>query len=186
MKSCASLAVAPGASGLPWAAWLLLVAISAGGTPAHGAGSLPTALGSWQGIIVYVPAELEVEIGIELYQTPEGTVAGAIEIPTKPIHFEPLTAIRLEGDRASWEFHRTTGTFLYEGRLSADGSEIRGSYHERGKVYPFSLTRREPTDPTVEPVVPPLHTLSASAEELKSRFNQDVGSVRLVLLLSPG
>ena len=172
--------------GSSWLVIVPLLAAVAGGAPLAGAGARPTALGSWKGIIVYAPAELEVEIGIELFQGSDGILSGSIDIPTKPIHGEPLAAIEAQGDAISWELRRASGTFIYRGTLSADGDEIHGTYHERGKVYPFSLERYVPTVSDAEPAAPPLHTLSATAEELRARFNQDVGNVRLVLLLSPG
>lgn len=146
----------------------------------------PAVEGSWAGAVVYVPAELEVEIYVELFQDARGVLAGLIDIPTKPIEGEPLANLRLDGSRISWELQRDSGTFPYEGTLSADGQEIRGRSVDRGKSVEFWLKRRAPGAPERVVVHPPLHTLSATGAELKERFNADAGKVRLVMLLSPG
>lgn len=143
----------------------------------------PDVEGTWAGVIVYAPAELEVEIAVELSRDAKGALAGSIDIPTKPIDGEPLSDIFVEGNRISWELRRETGSFLFEGTLSADGSRISGRYLERGEFYDFSLQRSGPAAPAVQPAI---HPLSASGAELRERFNADVGNVRLVMLLSPG
>lgn len=146
----------------------------------------PAVEGSWEGAVVYVPAELEVEIFVDLFQDSRGVLAGLIDIPTKPIEDEPLANLRLDGSRISWELQRDSGTFPYEGTLSADGQEIRGRSVDRDKTVEFWLKRRDPGAPERVRVNPPVHTLSATGAELKEKFNADAGKVRLVMLLSPG
>lgn len=146
----------------------------------------PAVEGSWEGAVVYVPAELEVEIFVDLFQDARGVLAGLIDIPTKPIEDEPLFNLRLDGSRIFWELQRDSGTFPYEGTLSADGREIRGTSVDRGKTVEFWLKRRDPGAPERVRVQPSLHTLSATGAELKEKFNADAGNVRLVMLLSPG
>lgn len=142
--------------------------------------------GSWEGAVVYVPAELEVDIFVDLFRDSRGVLAGLIDIPTKPIEDEPLANVRLAGDRITWELVRDSGTFPYEGTVSADGQEIRGRSEDRGKTVEFWLKRRAPGAPERVRVDPPVHDLSATGAELKERFNTDAGNVRVVLLLSPG
>jgi hypothetical protein len=146
----------------------------------------PAVLGSWDGVIVYVPAEQEVEIAVELVQDVMGKLGGLIDVPTKPIDDEPLVNLKVEGNAISWELRRDTGVFPYRGTISADGNEIRGRYEERGKTFDFWLRRRDPAAPPRAPVQPPLHPLSAGGAELKEKFEADAGNVRLVMLLSPG
>lgn len=158
------------------------------GAPADGQDKRerPAAEGAWKGVIVYVAAEQEVEIAVELFLDARGVPGGLIDIPTKPIEHEPLSNVRFEGNRVSWELRRQTGTFLYDGTLAADRNEISGRYFERGKTFDFSLKRSDPAAKEPPAVHPTLHTLSATGAELKERFNADAGKVRLVLLLSPG
>ena len=153
--------------------------------PAWGQGQ-STVEGIWEGVVVYAPAELEVEQAVELFQDARGALAGLIDVPVKPIEDEPLSAVRFDGKRISWELRRDTGTFRYEGTLSDDGKEISGQYFERGKTFPFWLRRTDPAAVKPARAQPALHTLSATGGELKERFNADAGKVRLVMLLSPG
>lgn len=146
----------------------------------------PSIEGSWEGAVVYVPAELEVDIYVDLFRDSRGVLAGLIDIPTKPIEDEPLAGIQVAGDRISWELVRDSGTFPYEGTLSADGREIRGRSEDRGKTVEFWLKRRDPGAPERVRVEPPVHSLAATGAELKEKFNADAGKVRLVMLLSPG
>lgn len=159
--------------------WMLYVASA----PAWGQGS-PGVEGTWRGVILYAPAELEVEIAVRLSKDAQGGLAGSIDIPTKPIDGEPLSDIFFDGTRISWELRRQTGSFLFDGALSADGKQISGRYFERGEVYDFSLERSDPAAPP--PVTPSIHPLSTTGAELRERFNADAGKVRLVMLLSPG
>lgn len=159
--------------------WMLCLASS----PVWGQGS-PGIEGTWRGVILYAPAELEVEIAVALSKDAQGGLAGSIDIPTKPIDGEPLSDIFFDGTRISWELRRQTGSFLYDGTLSADGKQISGRYFERGETYDFSLERSDPAaPPTVTPVI---HALSTTGAELRERFNADTGKIRLVMLLSPG
>jgi hypothetical protein len=146
----------------------------------------PAVEGTWEGALVYVPAEQEVEIIVDLFQDSRGVLAGLIDVPTKPIEDEPLANVRFDGSRISWDLVRDSGTFPYEGTLSADGQEIRGRSNDRGKSVEFWLKRRDPGAPERVRIEPFLHTLSATGAELKERFNADAGKVRLVMLLSPG
>ena len=165
---------------------VLLLALFFTCPPASWAQSPSSVEGSWEGAVVYVPAELEVDIHVDLFRDSRGVLAGLIDIPTKPIEDEPLANIQLAGDRISWELVRDSGTFPYEGTLSADGREIRGRSEDRGKTVEFWLKRRDPGAPERVRVEPPVHSLAATGAELKERFNADAGKVRLVMLLSPG
>lgn len=142
--------------------------------------------GTWEGIVIYEPAVFEVEQTVELFKDARGVLAGLIDVPIKPIEDEPLSAIRFDGKQVSWDLVRDSGTFRYEGTLSPDGDEISGQFLDRGKTYPFWLRRADPSAATPPRVQPPLHALSATGAELKERFNDDAGKVRLILLLSPG
>lgn len=142
--------------------------------------------GSWEGAVVYAPAELEVDLFVDFFLDARGVLVGLIDIPTKPIEDEPLANLRVDGNRISWELQRDSGTFPYEGTLSADGQEIRGRSEDRGKTVDFWLKRRPAGAPERMAVHPPIHALAATGAELKERFNADAGKVRLVLLLSPG
>src|SRR5687768_132288 len=127
--------------------WMLCLASS----PAWSQGR-PGVEGTWRGVILYAPAELEVEVAVTLSKDAQGGLAGSIDIPTKPIHGEPLSDIFFDGTRISWELRRQTGSFLFDATLSADGKQISGRYFERGEVYDFSLERSDPAAPT--PVTP--------------------------------
>jgi hypothetical protein len=149
--------------------------------------------GLWQGLIVYKPAELEVDVTVELARTPQGALAGTIDIPNQKLAYQPLSDVRVEGDAVSFVLSRysihTKSTVVspFHGTLSADGREIRGEFVEGGQNHvPFALRRAgEAGGERQAPPAPPLTVLAAAGDELKAAFNRDAGKVRLVLLVSP-
>jgi hypothetical protein len=151
--------------------------------------------GLWRGLIVNRPAELEVEIVVELGLGVRGELAGTIDVPTYRLAYLPLEELRTAGDRIEFGFRRHSETFgegalsSFAGELVAGGGEIRGEYLEAGgaRRLAFRLERAgEAGAPRPEISAPPLASLAAGGDELRALFNGDRDRVRLVLLLSPG
>ena len=150
--------------------------------------------GLWRGMIVNKPAELEVEIVVELGPGAGGGLAGTIDVPTSRLSYVPLEGVKVEGERIEFGFRRHSEAFgegalsRFEGTLGAGGDEIRGEYTEAGgaRRLAFELERAgEAGAPRPEPVTPPLRALSARGDELRAAFNGDADRVRLLMLMSP-
>jgi hypothetical protein len=150
--------------------------------------------GLWRGMIVNKPAELEVEIVVEIGPGAGGGLAGTIDVPTYRLEYIPLEGVKVDGERIEFGFRRHSEAFgegalsRFEGTLDAGGDEIRGEYTEAGgaRRLAFELARAgEAGAPRPEPVTPPLHALSARGEELRTAFNADADRVRLLILMSP-
>ncbi|HXO20080.1 MAG TPA: hypothetical protein VOA87_09170 [Thermoanaerobaculia bacterium] len=162
--------------------------------PAAAAGSFAaSAEGLWQGLLMYKPAELEVDVIVELAKDAKGAWVGTLDLPNQNLKFHPLENIRIDGSAVYFEFNRFAQKAQvmvetpFTGTLSADGKTISGDFFE-GKKNHLALTLKKVgeagTERTEAPRAP-VTNLSDDYHELKARFNADAGKVRLILLLSP-
>jgi len=152
--------------------------------------------GFWEGQIIYAKAEIELDFSVELAPDAEGALVGSIDIPSQKMKFYPLTAVKTDGRKLSFDFYRDSertknAHFLFEGELSEDGGSMEGIFtgwyddEGRNKV-PFVLNRAgEAFGDRPDPEPSPLTLLSDDSRELKQKFNEDRDNPRLVLLLSP-
>ncbi|MFL6203051.1 MAG: amidohydrolase family protein [Thermoanaerobaculia bacterium] len=154
--------------------------------------------GLWQGIILYDPAQIELETTVEIAADPQGKLVGTIDLPSQRMQFYPLKDIRQDGSKVSFTFYRNSekrgpdSPFVFDGTISQDGRVLEGIFtgfynEEKGNDrVPFRFERiGEAGDDRPEPVKPPLHTLTGPGDELREAFNRDAEGVRLILLLSP-
>lgn len=146
----------------------------------------------WEGQIVYVPAHREMDMLVEIGRTPEGELAGTIDVPTMHMKFTPLQDIAIDGASVTFAFLKDSerlgpgARFYFEGKLSEDGREIHGEFvaGEVRKAFRLKRTAEAGTPRTPE-VLSEVHPLAADGDELRAVFNRDAGAVRLLILLSP-
>jgi hypothetical protein len=149
--------------------------------------------GLWEGVIVYRPAQIELDLTVEIAADP---LVGTIDIPVQGLKFLPLLNLKQEGSRVAFEFDRfpdkegPEGRFEFRGELSPDGRRITGECNGRNAGVdlrlPFQLERRGDAGRERPPEVrPPLTPMSDAGDELRAAFNRDKDKIRLVLLLSP-
>jgi hypothetical protein len=154
--------------------------------------------GLWEGVILYDPAQVELETTIEIARDAQANLVGTIDLLTHQMKYHPLRDFRLDGRKAAFTFYRNSerrgpnSPFTFEGEISPDGRVLEGMftgfYNEEKGIdrVPFRFERiGEPGDERPEPVQPALLTLSPAGGELREAFNRDAGSIRLVMLLSP-
>jgi hypothetical protein len=174
----------------------LALACAGGASSAPGAPPAPSVEGFWQGVILYQPAEIELEFSVELARDAAGRLVGTIDLPTQRMEFHPLSAVRQEGASVFLQFRRDSeargpnAPFDFHGELDAGGQTLRGTfvgfYHGDQNRFPFELTRAGAAGmERPEPARPPVHPLAPGGDELAAAFDRDAGRVRLVMLLSP-
>lgn len=168
------------------------------GTQVRPAPEPPRLDGLWEGVLLYDPAQVELEATVEIARDAQANLVGTIDLPSQRMKFHPLRDFRIEGSKVSFAFYRHSerrgpdSPFVFEGSLSPDGRVLEGIFtgfynEEKGTDrVPFRFERiGEAGDERPEPVKPPLYTLSPSGEELREAFNRDADAVRLLILISP-
>lgn len=151
-------------------------------TPA--APAAPALSGEWDGAIVAVAAEMEVDTSIELAGDAAGRLRGELWFPTQRPKRFPLQDLAQDGADLSFFVTDEDGVkTFFTGRLSADRSEIAGTMHEREQRAPFTL-HRHPV-PLGPPPGPAVLQLAADGAALRNAFDGHAGHPRLVLILSP-
>lgn len=178
----------------------LLAALLAAAPAAAGEAAAPRFDGIWRGEIVYLRAQTEFEVVLEIGPSVSGDgLAGTVDIPMQRMQFYPLSRITTDGRKIELTFvkvnEKPDGTygeveFIFRGELSADGQALSGEFKgwiiDGTNLAPFRFARAgEAGDPRPEEEHPPLTVLGPGAQELKAAFNRHRDAVRLVLLLSP-
>lgn len=158
----------------------------------------PRLEGLWQGIILYDPAQIELETTVEIAADPQGKLVGTIDLPSQRMQFYPLKDIHQDDSKISFTFFRDSekrgpdSPFVFDGTISPDGRVLEGIFtgfynEEKGNDrVPFRFERiGEAGDDRPVPVKPPLQALTGVGNELREAFNRDADGTRLILLLSP-
>jgi hypothetical protein len=137
--------------------------------------------GYWEGAIQIAPAELEVDVLLEMSRT-GGGLDGRLWFPTHPSG--PYAVDVRAVDRRSISFQVTDSDHVvsaFDGTLDAQESVLAGTFHEQQATYRFELRRRLQPPPVTLQVA----DLGDDAAGLRSAFDRDAGHVRLLLVLSP-
>lgn len=138
--------------------------------------------GRWEGIIVLVAAEQEVDITADFSQA-GGQLKGQIWFPITGDGAHEVEGLQVEGPRVSFTVHDANGLVTaFAGALSPDGASLQGTMKESGRDIPFSLHRVLAHEPAREVAVA---RLGSDGADLKKTFNADAGNVRVILLLDP-
>jgi hypothetical protein len=162
---------------------LLLLAVGQAPVKEVSSPTLERWTGHWQGTILVVPAEFELDLAFDLSRDPSGGAAGSLSLPDQGLISQKVENLTIHGREISFAYRDGKDTSRFEGRLSEDGKAIAGTVKDPGKTYEFVL-RRDLRSGAAAPV-PAVRQLSESGEELRSLFNQDAGRVRLLMILSP-
>lgn len=154
--------------------------------------------GLWEGIILYDPAQVELETTVEIARDASGSLVGTIDLPSQRMKYHELRDFKVDGRKVSFTFYRTSerrgpnSPFVFDGEISADGRAMEGIFtgfynEEKGTDrVPFSFERiGEPGDERPETLHPPVIPLAPAHGELRDAFNRDADAVRILILISP-
>lgn len=138
--------------------------------------------GHWEGVIVLVAAEQEVDI-TAVFSQAEGQLKGQVWFPINGDGAHEVGGLHIEGQRVSFAVHDAGGVVTaFDGVLSPDRASLQGTMKESGTAVPFSLHRVPAPEPAHEVSV---SKLGSNGVDLKKIFDADIGNVRMILLLDP-
>ena len=95
--------------------------------------------GHWEGTIQ--APEMETKIEVDLTRDGSGALIGTFGQPGERLTGLPLSDFALEGASIRFQIKGKPGERAFDGKLSADGKSITGSFTMQGFPMPFSLTR---------------------------------------------
>jgi len=167
-------------------AYLALRLLSLLAGPALNSPPLDSALwGShWQGVIYIVPAQFEVDLELDLSHDSGGVPTGRISLPNQKMESKELDKLVIQGQSILFTYSDGKELSTFEGKLSSDLQTIEGLLRELGKTYRFTL-HRGLSNRRSDTSRPDVRSLSDDGRELRARFAEDTGKVRLLLILSP-
>jgi hypothetical protein len=139
--------------------------------------------GHWEGAVVMVAAEQEVDVVVDFNRTGEGK-QGELQFPLAGDGAHEINDLKVEGAHVSFSVRDKAGVVsAFSGDLSSDGALLQGTMKESGQSIPFTLRRSTAAGPAREVAV---HKLSGDGSQLKEAFNRDAGNTRMLLLLNLG
>ena len=100
--------------------------------------------GHWEGTIQ--APEMETKIEIDLARDGAGALIGTFGQPGERLTGLPLSDFALDGTSIRFQIKGKAGERAFDGKLSADGKSITGSFHHAGvpdALQPHSNGRRE-------------------------------------------
>jgi hypothetical protein len=150
--------------------------------------------GLWEGAIIFQPAQVELDLTVEIGGDP---LVGTIDLPALALKFHPLRHVEAVHGKIAFDFDSAPekpgapeNRYHFTGELTPDGKRITGEftgrYHEMDLRLPFQLDRKgNAGDKRADEVRAPLTELADTGDGLRAAFNRDHDKVRLILFLSP-
>ncbi len=98
-----------------------------------------TIAGHWEGPITL--PHTEITVLVDLTQNPDGAWSGSVDIPVQGAKGLPLKDIIFDGKNVGFVIVGPAGDPTFEGKLSDDGTTIKGAFTQSEQTFPFDLTR---------------------------------------------
>jgi hypothetical protein len=137
-------------------------------------------VGHWSGVIVFEPIKGEIDLLLDIREDEHG-LGGKATVPIANMEGHSLDELSVHGRSVSFQFTDIDAVRRFEGEVSDDGKWIRGKHVVGEASFPFELQR----GPLEEQPPPKLHPLTSDLKALRTAFDADRDSARLMLLLSP-
>lgn len=134
--------------------------------------------GDWEGTLK-VNAQISLRITLKVTEAKDGALSGTWGSPDENIDGLPLGSISVKDGELNFT---TKHGVTYKGKKSADGAEVAGEWTQRGRKYPLSFHRY---DPSKVPPKPPIPKELEGLWEGKLKVNAVI-QLRLVLKVEKG
>lgn len=160
---CAMLLIATGCL-------LTAGSVAAGGNAARRSQEPPAAaamqdklIGTWQGVLEV--GAVKIRMGLKIVKQADGTLKAFLDVPDQGATDLPLDSITLTGAVVTYQM-TTPAAGTYEGKLSADGSEISGHWMQGGQRIPLDF-KRSGEAKISDPSAPKLESVDAGGHRIK-------------------
>jgi pimeloyl-ACP methyl ester carboxylesterase len=104
--------------------------------------------GHWQGVLKVTP-QVELRITLEVIKGKDGTLSGNWGSPDEALKGLPLGSIALKDSVLTFA---TKHGVTYKGKLNRAETEVVGEWIQRGKAYPLTFNRFDPSKVVVVPI----------------------------------
>ncbi len=99
----------------------------------------PRGAGHWEGVLK-APNQ-DVALTLDLAKNQKGEWVGTMSMPAQGAQDIPLSDIRVEQDSVHFAMLKSPGAPVLDGKLSADGKAISGTFAAGGQSVPFEVKR---------------------------------------------
>ena len=104
--------------------------------------------GNWQGVLKVTP-QVELRITLEVIKGKDGTLSGNWGSPDEALKGLPLGSLALKDSVLTFA---TKHGVTYKGKLNRAETEVVGEWTQRGKAYPLTFNRFDPSKVVVVPI----------------------------------
>ncbi len=143
-----------------------------------GKAATPGMAGDWEGTLKVTP-QISLRITLKVAEGKDGTLSGTWGSPDEGLEGLPLGSIALRDDVLTFA---TKHGVTYKGKRNAKGTEVVGEWTQRGKDYPLTFKR---SDPSRAVAAAPIPKELEGIWEGKLKVNAGI-ELRLVLQVQKG
>jgi pimeloyl-ACP methyl ester carboxylesterase len=97
--------------------------------------------GNWEGLLKVTP-QIELRIVLDLKESKDGTLSGNWASPDEALKDLPFDSLAFKNSEIA--FHANFSDADYKGTMNKAGTEIEGTWTQRGKRYPMTFKRFDP------------------------------------------